>query len=102
MAECLTRTLPIRRPVLRSYQERLRVCSSELHDEVARQILGLGFAPFLTPETNERGFIAAHDDAGVRTADKGAAISFIANDLAKRHCNLHTKIEHHPARSGGL
>ena len=65
---------------------------AELDDQVARQVLRLGLAAFLAPEAEEGGFVAAHDDAGVGAADKGAAISFIAHDLTKRHCNLRRKI----------
>src|SRR5262249_48191271 len=49
-------------------------CSPELHDEVARQVLGLRFSSFLPPKPDQGGFIAAHDDAGVGTTDEGAAI----------------------------
>jgi hypothetical protein len=38
---------------------------SELHDEVAGQVLRLGLAPFLLPEADQGGFIAAHDNLGV-------------------------------------
>ena len=78
MAECLTRrwTSRTRRPVLRSYQERLSssVADPELHDEVAGQVLRLGLAPLLAPEADQGGFIAAHDDPGVRAADEDAAV----------------------------
>src|SRR5205823_7556366 len=33
----------------------------------------LGFAPLLAPELEQSGFIAAHDDAGVRAAKEGSA-----------------------------
>ena len=42
----------------------------ELHDEVAGQVLGLGFAPFLALQLNQGGLVAAHDDPGVRTANE--------------------------------
>ena len=64
----------------------------ELHDEIAGEVLRLGLAPFLAPEADQGGFVAAHDDPGIRAADKGAAISFIPHDLTKRHCNLRRKI----------
>ena len=47
----------------------------ELHNEIAGQILGLGLAPFLAPEADQGGFIAAHDDPGVRAADESIACS---------------------------
>ena len=46
----------------------------ELHDEVAGQVLRLGLAPFLAPQADQGGFIAAHDDPGVRAADEAPAI----------------------------
>jgi hypothetical protein len=46
----------------------------ELHDEIASQILRLTVASFLAPEANEGGFVAAHDDPGVRAANKGTAL----------------------------
>src|SRR6516164_3908203 len=39
--------------------------SSELHDEVAGEVLRLGFTPFLPPKADKGGFIATHDDTGV-------------------------------------
>ena len=45
----------------------------ELDDEVAGQVLRLDIAPFLPPQADEGGFVVAHDDPGVRAADKGAA-----------------------------
>src|SRR5262249_34110343 len=50
---------------------------SELHDEVVREILRLGLAPFLAPKADQGGFIAAHDDAGVRAANKSATINIL-------------------------
>src|SRR5262245_26143174 len=48
-------------------------CSPELHDEVAGQVLRLSVAPFLPPQAEQGGFIATHDDPGVRTADERLA-----------------------------
>src|SRR5262249_7848245 len=48
-------------------------CGSELHDEVARQILWLGLAAFLAPQADQGGLIAAHDDPGVGAANEVAA-----------------------------
>ena len=45
-------------------------CRPELHDEVAGQVLRLGLAAFLAPQADQGGFIAAHDDPGVRAADE--------------------------------
>jgi hypothetical protein len=49
----------------------------ELNDEVARQVAGLGFAALLSPKAEQRIFIIAHYDPGIRTADKISAISRI-------------------------
>ena len=49
-------------------------CGPELHDEVAGQVLRLGLAPLLAPQADQGGFIAAHDDPGVRAADERAAV----------------------------
>src|SRR5262249_6424837 len=48
-------------------------CPSELHDEVAGEVLRFGLSAFLAPEANQGGFIMAHDDPGIRTTDEGAA-----------------------------
>jgi hypothetical protein len=48
-------------------------CAPKLHDEVAREVLRLGLAPFLAPEPDQGGFIGAHDDAGVRAPYKGTS-----------------------------
>jgi hypothetical protein len=41
-----------------------------LHKEIAGQILRLSFPTFFAPEAYKGVFVAAHDDPGVRTADK--------------------------------
>jgi hypothetical protein len=46
----------------------------ELDDEVAGEVLRLEIAPLFLPEAKEGGLICAHDDAGVRAADKGAPV----------------------------
>ena len=48
--------------------------ASELDDEVARQVLGLGLAAFLPPQPEQGCFVVAHDDPGVGAADKGTAV----------------------------
>jgi hypothetical protein len=40
----------------------------QLHDEVAREVLGFDFAPLLLPEPDQGGVVVAHDDPGVRAA----------------------------------
>ena len=47
---------------------------AELDDEVARQVLRLDLAALLAPEAQQGGFVVAHDDPGVRAADKAAPI----------------------------
>jgi hypothetical protein len=47
---------------------------AEHDDEVAGQVLRLGFAPFLAPEASEGGFIVAHDDPGVGAADEAPTV----------------------------
>ena len=70
MSECLTGrwTSVTRRPVLRSYQDRLSssVAGPELYDQVAGQVLRLDFSPLLPPELDQGRFVIAHDDPGVR------------------------------------
>src|SRR5499433_4510942 len=46
----------------------------ELHDEIAREVLRLGLAPFLPPQSDQSGLIIAHDDPGIRTADEEASV----------------------------
>jgi hypothetical protein len=38
---------------------------AELHDEVPREVLRLGLAPFFAPQAHQGGLIVAHDDPGV-------------------------------------
>ena len=42
----------------------------ELDDEIAGQVFRLGLAPFFAPEAEQSGLIAAHDNPGVRAANK--------------------------------
>ena len=60
-------------------------CFPELHDEVAGQVLRADLAPLFAPKADQRVFIGAHDDAGVRTTDEPAAVS-VTDVLA--HCGL--------------
>src|SRR5438067_7671244 len=43
---------------------------TELDDEIAGQVLRLEFAAFLSPQPQQRTFIAAHDDPRVGAADE--------------------------------
>ena len=58
--------------------------AAELHNEVAGQVLRLGFAAFLAPKADQGGFIAAHDDPGVRAADECAAITIMIKIVIRR------------------
>ena len=42
----------------------------ELDDEIAGQVLRLDLAALFPPEPKQRLFIVAHDDPGIRAADK--------------------------------
>src|SRR6478672_9575913 len=48
---------------------------SELHDEVAGEVLRADFSPLLAPEPNKGCLVVAHDDPGVGAADKGPSIA---------------------------
>ena len=61
---------------------------AELHDEVAGEVLGLGFTPFLPPKADKGGFIAAHDDSGVGAADETAPLSTVIVDDLLHVSNL--------------
>ena len=43
---------------------------TELHDQIAGQVLRLGLAAFLPPQSQQGGFVIAHDDPGVGAADE--------------------------------
>src|ERR1700730_10610165 len=47
-------------------------CEAELDTEVVRIVLRLDFATLFLPQPDERCFIIAHDDSGVRSSDKTA------------------------------
>jgi hypothetical protein len=38
---------------------------AELHNQVAGQVLWLGFTAFFSPQPQQRGLVIAHDDSGV-------------------------------------
>ena len=57
----------------------------ELDDEVSGQVLGLGFAALLPPQPEQGAFIGAHDDPGVRAADKGASRRVICHAAILSH-----------------
>jgi len=60
MAECLTQRWTFRLSVaLIPAAVELLGSSSELHDEVAGQVLRLGLAPFLPPKADQGSLIAA-------------------------------------------
>ena len=47
---------------------------AELNDQIFGEVFGLDLASFFPPKANEQAFVVTHDDPGVRTADKRAAI----------------------------
>jgi hypothetical protein len=47
---------------------------AELNDQILRQILRRDRAAFFLPQPRKVVLIMAHDDAGIRAADKGAAV----------------------------
>ena len=48
---------------------------AELDDEIVRQVLGFGLAALFLPQPDQRRLVRAHDDSGVRPADKKPAVS---------------------------
>src|SRR5208282_1281125 len=70
--------------------------SSELHDEVAGEVLRYGFAALFAPEPQECGFIVAHDDPGVRTADEIPPLIIDRLQRRLRHCQFSSKYEVSP------
>ena len=67
---------------------------AELDNQVAGEVFRLDFAALLAPQPDQGGLVVAHDDPGVRAADKGAAVRFeiveiSANSwLLSKRCNL--------------
>ena len=59
--------------------------SPELHDEVAGQVLRLGFAPFLAPKLDQGCLVTAHDDPGVRAANERTALEKSLNLRCGKH-----------------
>jgi hypothetical protein len=51
----------------------------KLDEQISGQVLRLKLAALFAPKPNERGLIIAHDNAGVRTANKGGA-------FGSKHC----------------
>ena len=49
---------------------------AELDDEVAGEVLRLDLAALFPPQPEQGGLIVAHDDPGVRAADKVTAFGF--------------------------
>ena len=49
---------------------------AELDQEVAGQVFRLDLAPFFFPEADERHLIFAHNDPGIRAADKPPPVRF--------------------------
>jgi hypothetical protein len=66
------------------YQRRFRVLrrNTKLDYEVARQILRFDFTALFAPQPEERAFVIAHNDPGVRATDEVPPISGLNPDLA--------------------
>ena len=64
------------RPVLRSYQSRLRfsVTRPSWTMRLSERSSGSSLAPLLSPEPDQLLFIGAHDDPGIGAADEGATL----------------------------
>ena len=43
---------------------------AELDDEIVAEVLWLGLAALFLPQPDQRGFVRAHDDPGVRAAEE--------------------------------
>ena len=48
---------------------------AELDDQVAGEVFRLDLAALLPPQPDQGGFVIAHDDPGIRAADKGTTIN---------------------------
>jgi hypothetical protein len=47
---------------------------AELNNEIARKVLRLDFAPLLPPQPDQRLLVIAHNDPGIRAANKRAPL----------------------------
>ena len=54
---------------------------AQLDDQIAREVLRLDFPAFFPPQPEERSFIIAHDDPGIRAADEVAAAFFGVREI---------------------
>jgi hypothetical protein len=50
---------------------------AQLDQQVAREILRLRLSPFLLPQSQQGGFIIAHDDKCVRATDKRPTVQVV-------------------------
>src|SRR5947209_6756920 len=57
---------------------------AELYDQIAGEVLGLDFASLFPPQPQQGGFVVAHDDAGLRAAEKRAPPTKILSRRSKR------------------
>jgi len=48
---------------------------AQLHYQIGREVFRLHFAAFFLPQPEQGGLVIAHDDSGVRAADKAAPCS---------------------------
>ena len=61
---------------------------SELDGQIARKILGFRFAALLAPQADEGGFVLAHDDAGIRAAEKLTPVRIPGFRGISKHCRV--------------
>jgi hypothetical protein len=47
----------------------------ELDDQIVDEVFRLDLAPFFPPQADQRAFVSAHDDAGVRATDEMATVA---------------------------
>ena len=65
----------------------------ELNDEVAGQVLRFDFAPFLSPEAEQGGFVVAHDDPGIGAADEAPTTKTFGKNLGGLERESHDALQ---------
>jgi hypothetical protein len=63
--------------------------TSELHQQNVGKILRLDFAALFPAQADQGRFIVAHDNAGVRAADEGAALGIFLYPQMRFHSIAH-------------
>jgi hypothetical protein len=52
-------------------------CHAELDHQIARKVLRLGLTSFLAPQANQGCFVIAHNNPGIRAANKVAPLPIL-------------------------